>query len=155
MTTFSNLETTIGNNHNSNANDILKTRRLFKEIGIKAGEEDRPLIDKPLDNAIRTFQRELGLKEDGKMNPKGETEQALNVALAVKEKLPPKPKTKPETPLGRQQKKEDTKERLKKRWEDIRDVLKLAGRGPLSRLLFPLEMTLEQMEKTKQEDNET
>jgi len=64
---------------------------LFKEIGIEAGEEDRPLIEKPLDNAIRTFQREIGLKEDGKMNPKGETEQALNVALAVKEKLPPKP----------------------------------------------------------------
>lgn len=90
------------------------------------------------------------------MNPKGETEETLNLALAVKENIPQKPKRKPtqdktpplpekkpETPLEREKRKQEAKVRLKKRWKDIKDIVKLAGRSTLGRLLFPLEMTLE------------
>lgn len=81
----------------SDHQDVIQTRQNLQEIGIDTGDEKNPYIDKPLDNAIRIFQKELGLKEDGLMKPQGETEQALNLVLAIKEKTPPLPKNKPKT----------------------------------------------------------
>lgn len=94
----SQIKSIIGNMHQSNPEDILRTRHNFREIGLESGEEDRPYIDQPLDTAIRTFQRETGLREDGIMEPGGETEQTLNLALALQEnqKTPPLPPRKDE-----------------------------------------------------------
>lgn len=47
------------------------------------GEIDRPFIDRDLDQSIRKLQRDLNLREDGIMTPKGETEHALNIALRL------------------------------------------------------------------------
>ncbi|MCI5060058.1 MAG: peptidoglycan-binding protein [Alphaproteobacteria bacterium] len=135
MDSFNQLQTPVGNMYNSDPDDILQTRRNFKEIGIDAGEEDRPYIDHPLDNAIRVFQRETGLKEDGIMNPGGETENVLNLALAIKDKeeskeklsTPPLPQRKPKKPPLPGQKPEKIAQAFKIGKEKARMLGELGG----------------------------
>ncbi len=78
----SQLSSSIGNRFNSSPDDIKKTRRNFASLGRYDGDTQLEYIDQKLDNTIRTFQYDKGLKQDGIMNPKGETEAALNRDLS-------------------------------------------------------------------------
>ena len=79
---FSNLRSAlsapIGNRQTSNANDLIQTRRNFSRLGRYGGDTELSVLDRELDTTIRTFQRDKGLKQDGIMNPGGQTERALN-----------------------------------------------------------------------------
>lgn len=68
----------VGNMFTSQPDDIKKTRRNFATIGRYDGDTELEYIDRGLDQTIRTFQIDKGLKQDGVMRPNGETENALN-----------------------------------------------------------------------------
>lgn len=79
---FSNLRSAlsapVGNRQTSMPNDLIQTRRNFSRLGRYDGDTELSVLDRGLDSTIRTFQRDKGLKQDGIMNPGGETERALN-----------------------------------------------------------------------------
>ncbi len=92
------LTSIIGNNQDSNPENIKKVRKKLHILGIESGDEDRGYIDQDLDTAIRGFQRGMNLKEDGIMKPNGETETRLNHVLQLVsegEITPPLPAQKP------------------------------------------------------------
>jgi|GEM_PF-3157157 len=74
----SNLSSTVGNGYDSEPEDVKNTRRGFASLGRYDGDTELEYIDQKLDRSIRTFQKDKGLKEDGIIHPKGETEKALN-----------------------------------------------------------------------------
>jgi len=93
MTEFS-ISAPIGDGQISKPEDVLKTRKALNDQNIPAGDLTRPYIDKSLDNGIRQFQRQNNLKEDGYLNPGGETEKTLRAVSNAppeveSEKLPP------------------------------------------------------------------
>lgn len=89
-TSKSQLFKAIGNGLNSDPYDVVRTRQLFARLGRYKGDVELPYIDHELDQTIRDFQREKGLREDGLMYPEGETEAALNRALTpTKERVRP------------------------------------------------------------------
>lgn len=93
------LATTIGNNQNSDPEEVKNIRKKLNSIGIDSGHDDRGYIDRDLDQGIREFQRGMNLKEDGIIKPEGETETRLNHVLQLIQDgkiVPPKPKRKPE-----------------------------------------------------------
>lgn len=57
--------------------DLNQTRKVFRDFGLYDGDEDGPMVDAPLDKAIKTFQDLRGLKVDGIINPGGETENEI------------------------------------------------------------------------------
>lgn len=63
----------------SNDDDILNAKRLFNGIGRIAEPPGgfSPLFDRPLDETVRAFQRDRGLKEDGLITPAGPTERNI------------------------------------------------------------------------------
>ena len=72
------LTDSVGNNHINNEDDILKTRKNISKLVPEYDEDnDIPLITGRLDKAIKSFQKDNGLKIDGKINPAGETERAM------------------------------------------------------------------------------
>ena len=96
----------IGNNQDSDPEDVKQTREKLNALGFDIGNLEYGYIDKPLDNAIRTFQNRMNLKEDGLINPKGDTEKALNKSLKLinTHVTPPLPDRKPAIPEEKQQK---------------------------------------------------
>ena len=72
------LSAPIGNRQTSTPDDLVRTRRNFSRLGRYDGDTELSVLDRGLDNTIRAYQREKGLKQDGIMNPGGETERALN-----------------------------------------------------------------------------
>ncbi len=77
----SQLNTSVGNRQDSDPLDIINTRRNFAILDRHSKDTECPIIDQELDNSIREFQRDKGIKEDGLMNPNGQTERALNREL--------------------------------------------------------------------------
>lgn len=71
------LRASIGNGLDNDPDDIRKTKDKLNQIGYLGEEPDNGFITRDTDTAIRSFQRDHNLKEDGIMNPGGETERAL------------------------------------------------------------------------------
>ena len=63
----------------SNDDDILNAKRLFNGLGRLAEPPSgfSPMFDRPLDETVRAFQRDRGLKEDGLITPPGPTERNI------------------------------------------------------------------------------
>jgi len=82
------LKTPVGNNQPSDTEDVKQTRKTLNSLGIDSGDIERGYIDRDLDGAIREFQKDMDLKQDGLIKPKGETEKAINNVLSsAKESL--------------------------------------------------------------------
>lgn len=67
------LSTSVGNRFSSQPEDVKKTRCNFASLGRYDGDAELAFIDHGLDQTIRTFQKDKGLKQDGVMHPRGET----------------------------------------------------------------------------------
>lgn len=63
----------------SNDDDIVAAKRLFNGLGRLAEPPSgfSPMFDRPLDDTVRAFQRDRGLKEDGLITPGGPTERNI------------------------------------------------------------------------------
>lgn len=72
-----NLRAPIGNGLDNDPNDIRKTKDQLSAAGYLKEEPRHDFITRDTDTAIRSFQQDNDLKEDGVMNPGGETERAL------------------------------------------------------------------------------
>ncbi len=95
------LKTPVGDNQSSKPDDVMNTRKKLNALGLEAGDETHGFIDRDLDKSIRQFQTATDLKQDGLINPDGETERALNEILSIAQNNPPLPRRKP---LTKQQK---------------------------------------------------
>jgi peptidoglycan hydrolase-like protein with peptidoglycan-binding domain len=78
------ISTSVGKGFAASEEDVRNIRKTYNKIGYEAGDENFGYTDTILEKAIRRFQKDNDLKEDGIMHPKGETERAL--ILNVKEK---------------------------------------------------------------------
>ena len=73
----------VGNSKTNQSNDVKVVQSLLSFVGLlPKAKEVMPsgILDASDDTAIRTFQRQNNLREDGILNPGGETEQALKKA---------------------------------------------------------------------------
>jgi|AVFP01.1.fsa_nt_gi hypothetical protein len=66
----------VGDGLDNLADDVKKVQNSLKKLG-HFDEEPNGILSKSLDAAIRGFQRESGLKVDGKLLPGGETEREI------------------------------------------------------------------------------
>lgn len=80
------LKKPVGNNLDNDPDDITKTKELFANEGYYKQPVENGYIDKELDDSIWNFQRDNDLKQDGIMNPGGETETALISRIREKSK---------------------------------------------------------------------
>ena len=71
------LRDPVGNNLKNNPDDVENLKRKFKAIDRYGRDVENGYIDRDLNDAIFKFQKERGLKVDGRMNPGGETETTL------------------------------------------------------------------------------
>ena len=74
---------TVGNNMNNDEEDVRKTKENFSKIGRYNEPVENGIIDRELDTAIRGFQRDNDLKQDGFMRPDGETERTLQHEIKI------------------------------------------------------------------------
>ncbi|PCI00045.1 MAG: hypothetical protein COB76_04320 [Alphaproteobacteria bacterium] len=74
---FAVFQNEIGNNLTNDTDDILNAKHKFKELGYYKDPIISGYIDKPLVDSVRGYQRDKGLKIDGKINPGGETEATI------------------------------------------------------------------------------
>ncbi len=76
------LEKTVRPVEVNNLNDINAVRNAMEQISDYKGDSpvfyERFFMDKPLEDSIKNYQKENGLKVDGILEPKGETENSLN-----------------------------------------------------------------------------
>lgn len=72
------LNGSVGNNHDNDPQDVLRTKRNFKALGLYSGDETAPYIDHALTQTIRSFQKQNNLRVDGFMEPDGETEKMMH-----------------------------------------------------------------------------
>lgn len=73
-----------GNNRISRSADVSRVQRVMQGIGYYPS--DRPangIVDRPLDNGLRQFQRDQGLRADGWMRPGGPTHERLRSELGA------------------------------------------------------------------------
>lgn len=91
---FRQIMSEVGNHRRSSFEDTRLVRKRLNRLGYEAGDDSFGYIDRPLDRAIRGFQRDNDLKEDGWLRPNGETDRAMRQALAAQKA--PKPKHKPD-----------------------------------------------------------
>ena len=73
----------VGNSKKNSSDDVKAVQSLLSFVGLlPKAKEVLPsgILDASDDTAIRTFQRQNNLREDGVLNPGGETEQALKKA---------------------------------------------------------------------------
>ena len=92
----------VGNSKKNSSNDVKAVQSLLSFVGLLPQVKQvmpSGILDASDDTAIRTFQRQNNLREDGVLNPGGETETALKKAAQSEEKpTPPKPEKKPILP---------------------------------------------------------
>lgn len=62
--------------------DVRRVKKNFKTLGIFDEDTDNGYMTRGLDGAIKTFQRDNGLKVDGRIKPRGETESRIFDVLA-------------------------------------------------------------------------
>ena len=73
----------VGNSKKNSSNDVKAVQSLLSFVGLLPQVKQvmpSGILDASDDTAIRTFQRQNNLREDGVLNPGGETEQALKKA---------------------------------------------------------------------------
>ncbi len=80
------LNDTLASNMSVNEDDVLKVKQHLNTLGHydTPSYGMTPWPDHQLFDGIRSFQREKNLTVDGYMKPQGETEQALNEAVALR-----------------------------------------------------------------------
>ncbi len=85
----------VGNNMDNNQEDVLMVKRRLNKAGYFNNLYQRPephgFITKEMDMGIRAFQKDKGLKVDGILLPRGETENALRLKIGddiEREELP-------------------------------------------------------------------
>lgn len=74
----------VGNNHENKPDDVIRVKRALNERGLydlSTPPEPHGYITQGMDDAIRAFQGEEGLKVDGYLLPGGETEAALKKTM--------------------------------------------------------------------------
>ena len=77
---FFKINSSVGNNMKSKSDDVLLVRRTLAALGYQEPNTNYEYIDSRLDQNIREFQRQNGLRIDGLIRPSGETEAALMAA---------------------------------------------------------------------------
>lgn len=78
------LEGPVGDGAESRAGDVRHVKEALLQLGLYDdvdAHEPGPAVTRGLVDGIKTLQHELGLKEDGRLVPGGETETAINGAL--------------------------------------------------------------------------
>jgi hypothetical protein len=97
------LTQSVGNGMDNAPDDVRKTKYGLAHMGLFNQDDendgdtpDNPIITQKMDTAIKSFQRDNGLKIDGKMKPRGETERALSMRIAQAYPMAVKQKPKPE-----------------------------------------------------------
>ncbi len=75
----------VGNNMNNGQEDVLAVKRRLNKVGYFDNLDQEPephgFITKEMDMGIRAFQKDKGLKVDGIILPRGETENALRLKI--------------------------------------------------------------------------
>ena len=83
MSGFFNLKKTLGRDYNVDLGDVRRAKQALRGLGFYKmpdhGLTEYP--DESLFEGIEDFQQTYGLRRDGVMKPKGETEAALNHVL--------------------------------------------------------------------------
>ncbi len=74
----------VGNDEDNNEQDVKTAHDNLNKAGYEAGDKSSGILDRDLDIATKSFQRDNGLKIDGIIRPNGETEQALNTIVKRK-----------------------------------------------------------------------
>lgn len=67
----------VGNNMNNAEDDVLKVKGALSELGKYQEVDPHGYITREMDDSIKSYQRDSGLKEDGILYPGGETETAM------------------------------------------------------------------------------
>ncbi|MCB1532009.1 MAG: peptidoglycan-binding protein [Alphaproteobacteria bacterium] len=125
------LKKPVGNNLENDEGDVLETKKRLNRLGFFEKEQDpNGIITRDLDNGIKNFQKENGLRVDGLMFPGGETERAL----MVWSENPPIPQIKPDphnVPVPGRKPAQDKEifDRLEDRIKGQKDILNLILRG--------------------------
>lgn len=88
---FLHLNKTVRPLEPNNLDDINSVRSAMEKVGDYKGVSpafyERSFMDKPLEQSIKSYQKKNGLKVDGILNPKGETEKSINKTFhSLKEK---------------------------------------------------------------------
>ena len=77
------LTSPVGNDQSSDKAAIRWAKHAFQQLGRYPQTENvTGYIDRRLADPIQNYQRDRGLKHDGKLLPDGETEQTLKVELS-------------------------------------------------------------------------
>lgn len=79
------LTGSVGNALINNALDVKRTKRNLNRLGYFDEEPDNDYITRALDTGIRDFQRDNGLRIDGRLHPAGETERMIYRLLEGRE----------------------------------------------------------------------
>lgn len=74
----------VGNDEDNNEQDVKTARDNLNKAGYESGDKSSGILDRDLDTATKSFQRDNGLKIDGIIRPNGETEKALNTIVKRK-----------------------------------------------------------------------
>ena len=90
------ISETVGNNMTNEPEDVMSVKDALGELDRFEEEQPHGYITRDLDDSIRGYQRDNGLREDGVLFPGGETENALIGELGGDE--PPVPERKPTSP---------------------------------------------------------
>ena len=75
------LTRSVGNMMDNDEEDVTGVKNALFALGHRKEPAQNGIIDQETDDAIRSFQREKGLKVDGILKPGGETEDALRKAV--------------------------------------------------------------------------
>lgn len=75
------LKGSVGSMMQNDGDDVVRVKDALHQTGYRAKPAQNGIIDQDTDDAIRTFQREKGLKVDGYLMPGGETEKSINATL--------------------------------------------------------------------------
>ncbi len=76
------LQGPVGNNLDNDPEDVRKTKRNLNRLGFFDDEIENDFITRKLDTGIKSFQEKKGLRIDGALLPRGETEQAIKRDLS-------------------------------------------------------------------------
>lgn len=77
----------VGNNLENDEKDVLSVKTALGGLGwFEREDEPHGIITRPLDNSIKGFQRDKGLRVDGRIHPGGETETAIKKEQAKRQK---------------------------------------------------------------------
>ncbi len=75
------IDHSVGNNLTNNESDVLQIKTELFKRGYYTKAVTNGIIDSETTNAIKIFQKDKGLRVDGIMEPRGETEQAIRSDL--------------------------------------------------------------------------